>query len=146
MPLLTTDDGPRKLRNVWLGPKGATLPWQWTYGQWAATILGVPAVCFVLATTIWLITRWDAYMTYLMVYLCVGYLLVRAVMRLWKYVEFDTPVSYLLSVAKREWREGEVADQEGSQQFAMPRLRHLSHPTMRAMRWPEERGTTDEEA
>lgn len=137
MPLLTTDDGPRKLRNVWLGPKGATLPWQWTYGQWAATVIGVPAVCFVVATVVWLITRWPAYWVYLLTYLFLGYFLIEAVRKLWKYVGFDTPVPYLVSVFKREWREGQIADQEGTHQFVAPRVRELSHATMRAMRWPE---------
>ena len=39
MPHLRTDDGPRKLRAVWLGPKGATLPFEWTYVQWAAVLI-----------------------------------------------------------------------------------------------------------
>lgn len=42
MPPLRTDDGPRKLRAVWLGPKGATLPFEWTYVQWSVTLLAVP--------------------------------------------------------------------------------------------------------
>ncbi len=42
MPELRTDDGPRKLRAVWLGPKGATLPFEWTYVQWSVTLLMIP--------------------------------------------------------------------------------------------------------
>ncbi|MBA8793676.1 hypothetical protein FHX74_001281 [Friedmanniella endophytica] len=48
MPVLRTDDGPRKLRAVWLGPKGATLPFEWTYVQWSVTLLMIPVgVCLV---------------------------------------------------------------------------------------------------
>lgn len=47
MPHLRTDDGPRKLRAVWLGPKGATLPFEWTYVQWLVTLLAVPLVAVV---------------------------------------------------------------------------------------------------
>lgn len=43
MPELSTDDGPRKLRAVWLGPKGATLPFEWTYVQWAVVLAAMPA-------------------------------------------------------------------------------------------------------
>ncbi|MBM7799362.1 hypothetical protein JOE57_002283 [Microlunatus panaciterrae] len=49
MPDLRTDDGPRKLRAVWLGPKGATLPFEWTYVQWAVTLLMIPVGIGVVA-------------------------------------------------------------------------------------------------
>ncbi len=42
MPRLRTDDGPRKLRAVWLGPAGSTLPFQWTYVQWLVTLIAIP--------------------------------------------------------------------------------------------------------
>ena len=42
MPRLRTDDGPRKLRAVWLGPAGGTLPFQWTYVQWLVTLVAIP--------------------------------------------------------------------------------------------------------
>ncbi|MGV8909322.1 MAG: hypothetical protein ACOH1Y_10095 [Propionicimonas sp.] len=35
---ISTDDGPRKLRAVWLGPKGKTLPVEWTFVQWGVTV------------------------------------------------------------------------------------------------------------
>ena len=40
MPLLRTDDGPRRLRAIWLGPNGATLPFEWTYVQCYADAKG----------------------------------------------------------------------------------------------------------
>lgn len=49
MPEMRTDDGPRKLRAVWLGPKGATLPFEWSYVQWAVTLALIPAGVLVVA-------------------------------------------------------------------------------------------------
>ncbi len=48
MPLLHTDDGPRRLRAVWLGPTGATLPFEWTYVQWVATLAAIPVTVGLL--------------------------------------------------------------------------------------------------
>ena len=48
MPVLHTDDGPRRLRAVWLGPTGATLPFEWTYVQWVATLAAIPVAVGVL--------------------------------------------------------------------------------------------------
>lgn len=39
MPEIRTDDGPRRLRALWLGPKGYTLPFEWTYVQWVVVFL-----------------------------------------------------------------------------------------------------------
>lgn len=39
MPEIRTDDGPRRLRAVWLGPKGYTLPFEWSYVQWVVVAL-----------------------------------------------------------------------------------------------------------
>lgn len=47
MPELSTDDGPRKLRAVWLGPKGATLPFEWTYVQWSVVLILTPVAVVV---------------------------------------------------------------------------------------------------
>lgn len=43
MPDIRTDDGPRRLRALWLGPKGYTLPFEWTYTQWFVVFL--TAIC-----------------------------------------------------------------------------------------------------
>lgn len=39
-----TDDGPRRLRGVWLGPKGLRWPVDWTYTQWGV-FTGLLLVC-----------------------------------------------------------------------------------------------------
>lgn len=49
MPPLRTDDGPRKLRAVWLGPKGGTLPFEWTYVQWCITLIATPFGAVIVA-------------------------------------------------------------------------------------------------
>ena len=56
MPYLRTDDGPRKLRAVWLGPKGATLPFEWTYVQWAAVLIGIVVAPLFLGPVVYLVT------------------------------------------------------------------------------------------
>ena len=56
MPNLRTDDGPRKLRAIWLGPKGATLPFEWTYVQWSVVIAALVLTPFILGPIVWLLT------------------------------------------------------------------------------------------
>lgn len=154
MPLLTTDDGPRKLRNVWLGPKGMTLPWQWTYSQWAAVLLGVPAVCTAVGMVLWLTARLvapstllarDPYWIFMLTYLFGGYGVLRVVLWAWRYVTFETPVGYQVSTIRGEWRACVRADDGGSVQWATPRIRPLSSATVRAMRWPDEHPSAPEE-
>lgn len=57
MPQLRTDDGPRKLRAVWLGPAGHTMPFQWTYVQWCVCLVSVTASVTVGALIGWLAFR-----------------------------------------------------------------------------------------
>lgn len=57
MPELRTDDGPRRLRAVWLGPKGATLPFEWTYVQWLVLLLIAGVASAVFMTAGWLLTH-----------------------------------------------------------------------------------------
>lgn len=59
MPHLRTDDGPRKLRAVWLGPKGATLPFEWAYVQWAAVLIGIVVAPLLLGPVVYLVTGLD---------------------------------------------------------------------------------------
>lgn len=53
MPEIRTDDTPRRLRAVWLGPRGKTLSWEWTYVQWALCLLLVTLCSFVLLLALW---------------------------------------------------------------------------------------------
>ncbi|MGL5809953.1 MAG: hypothetical protein ACRCYQ_08415 [Nocardioides sp.] len=54
MPEIRTDDGPRRLRGVWLGPKGLRWPVDWTYVQWAVFVL----VTLVAPLTIYSLLFW----------------------------------------------------------------------------------------
>lgn len=38
MPDIHSDDGTRQIRLVFLGPKGLTLPFEWTYMQWGVCV------------------------------------------------------------------------------------------------------------
>ena len=53
MPEIRTDDTPRRLRAVWLGPRGKTLSWEWTYVQWALCLLLVTLCTAVLLIALW---------------------------------------------------------------------------------------------
>lgn len=55
MPEIRTDDAPRRLRQVWLGPRGFRLWFEWTYPRLFAFVLAWsitgPAAWFVLSQT-----------------------------------------------------------------------------------------------
>jgi hypothetical protein len=53
MPEIRTDDTPRRLRAVWLGPRGKTLSWEWTYVQWALCLLLVSLCSAILLAVLW---------------------------------------------------------------------------------------------
>jgi hypothetical protein len=53
VPEIRTDDTPRRLRAVWLGPRGKTLSWEWTYVQWALCLLLVTLCSAVLVSALW---------------------------------------------------------------------------------------------
>lgn len=124
MPELRTDDGPRKLRAVWLGPKGATLPFEWTYVQWSVTLLMIPlgiglvSVLIALAGlatighppwfTLWFGLIYGAPMA---IYLAV---------RLMRGVTFDEPLRYKTATFREELG-GRSRDQaEGPTEWLMP--------------------------
>jgi hypothetical protein len=53
MPEIRTDDTPRRLRAVWLGPRGKTLSWEWTYVQWALCLLLITLCSSILFAVLW---------------------------------------------------------------------------------------------
>jgi len=124
MPELRTDDGPRKLRAVWLGPKGATLPFEWTYVQWAVTLLMIPAgIAFVGALVAlaglaavghvpWF-TFWFGliYGAPLAVYLAV---------RLMRGVTFDEPLRYKTATFREELGRASREPAESVTEWRMP--------------------------
>jgi len=143
MPRLRTDDGPRKLRAVWLGPAGSTLPFQWTYVQWLVTLIAIPIGAAVGGVLVWLLgvgLVWT---------LSVGVLWggaagVWAAVKVMRYVSYDEPLRYQRRLVRGEFsrafstgtelRPIEVA-------FTFPPIGYLSPPARRAMGWdtPEQR-------
>lgn len=132
MPELRTDDGPRKLRAVWLGPKGATLPFEWTYVQWAATLLMVPvgvALVALIVALLGLVTVGHA--PWFTVWFGVIYgapLAVYLTVRLMRNVTFDEPLRYKLDTFRAEVGRGAREPAETATEWTMPwpRLSELS--------------------
>ncbi len=104
MPLIRTDDGPRRLRAVWLGPRGFRWYWTWTYVQWFATFLAIVTCSIALSLVVWLVSAdvkiaviigpmWGA---------ALGYLGVREAM---KHVDYDRPIRYWRATLRGEWRD-----------------------------------------
>ena len=149
MPELRTDDGPRKLRAVWLGPKGATLPFEWTYVQWSVTLLMIPVGIGLIAAVVALAglvsvghPPWFAfwfgliYGAPLAVYLAV---------RLMRNVTFDEPLRYKVATFREEVGRGSREAAEGVTEWAMPwpRLGGLPPSTLRLLDEPAP-GMTEE--
>lgn len=107
MPQLRTDDGPRKLRAVWLGPKGGSLPFEWTYVQWVATIMLMPLGIAAGQSVIALVARgltgdWQLWFA-IPIGACVGgFAGVWLSVWLMRNVTFDEPLRHKMSVAKSE--------------------------------------------
>jgi hypothetical protein len=136
MPDLRTDDGPRKLRAVWLGPKGATLPFEWTYVQWAVTLLMIPAGVGLVALVVavaglasvghppWF-TLWFGliYGAPLAIYLAV---------RLMRGVTFDEPLRYKMATSREEVGRESREPAEGVTEWLMPfpRVADLPEPAV----------------
>jgi len=124
VPELRTDDGPRKLRAVWLGPKGATLPFEWTYVQWAVTLLMIPLGVGLVAALIALaglatighapwFTLWFGliYGAPMSIYLAV---------RLMRGVTFDEPLRFKTSTFREEFGRQSRERAEGITEWTMP--------------------------
>ena len=137
MPRLRTDDGPRKLRAVWLGPAGSALPFQWTYVQWVVTLVAIPIGAAVGGVLVWLLgvgVVWT---------LSIGVLWgaaagVWVAVKVMRYVTYDEPLRYLRRLVRGEFsrafstgaelRSIEVA-------FTFPPIGYLSPAVRRAMGW-----------
>lgn len=106
MPLLHTDDGPRRLRAVWLGPTGATLPFEWTYVQWVATLAAIP----VTAGLLWgvgmlvhqLLPFVDTFLVGAVAWIWGPALGVYATVRVMRHVSFDQPLGARARLVKAE--------------------------------------------
>jgi hypothetical protein len=137
MPRLRTDDGPRKLRAVWLGPAGSTLPFQWTYVQWLVTLVAIPIGAAIGGVLVWLLGAGIVWT------LSVGVLWGSAAgvwfaVKVMRYVTYDEPLRYQRRLVRGEFsrsfstgaelRPIEVA-------FTFPPIGYLSPAVCRAMGW-----------
>ena len=137
MPRLRTDDGPRKLRAVWLGPAGNTLAFQWTYVQWLVTLVAIPVGALMGALVLRLVGAgwvWTAGIGVLWGG-AGGLWLAVKVMR---NVTFDEPLRYQRRLVKGEFnrRFSVAADPQPVQlSFRPPEIGYLSVAVLRAMDW-----------
>lgn len=135
MPDLRTDDGPRKLRAVWLGPNGATFPFQWTYVQWAVTLLAVPATIAVF----WLVLTAIGLEQFTVGAIAVpwgGALAIFLVVKAMARVSFDRPLRYHRHLLAHEWRDGQVPiTEEQRVEFTPPAVGYLSPRILKTMDW-----------
>lgn len=131
MPYVRTDDGPRKLRAVWLGPKGGTLPFAWTYVQWLVTLASAAVSSAVMTGLWWLLTA-DPLLAVVLggawgtaggVYLAV---------RIMREVTFDEPVRYKLNrtIYQLGWRDQTPVPGILTVEWTIPPVCELS-PTVR---------------
>lgn len=137
MPRLRTDDGPRKLRAVWLGPAGNTLPFQWTYVQWAVTLLAVPIAGTIGTTIVWLLLG-DPVWAFGLGGLWFGAAGVYLAIRIMKNVTFDEPLSYHRKLVGREFSRQfsqPVGPREVAVEFEIPPISYLSPAVRRSMGW-----------
>jgi hypothetical protein len=143
MPRLRTDDGPRKLRAVWLGPAGSALPFQWTYVQWLVTLVAIPIGATVGGLLVWLLGAGLVW-TFAIGVLWGGAAAVWLAVRVMRHVTYDEPLRYQRRLVRGEFsrafstsaelRPIEVA-------FTLPPIGYLSPAVCRSMGWetPEQR-------
>ena len=124
MPELRTDDGTRKLRAVWLGPKGAALPFEWTYVQWSVTLLlipvGVALTCLVIAVAGWATIGHPPWFTFWFGVIYGAPAAVYLAVRLMRGVTFDEPLRYKTGTFREEVGRRSRVAAEGVTEWAMP--------------------------
>jgi hypothetical protein len=124
MPELRTDDGPRKLRAVWLGPKGASLPFEWTYVQWSVTLLmiplGITLTSLVIALAGWVTVGHAPWFTFWFGLIYGTPAAVYLAVRLMRGVTFDEPLRYKTATFGEEVGRRQRVPAEGVTEWAMP--------------------------
>lgn len=117
MPTLRTDDGPRRLRAVWLGPRGVRFPFEWTYVQWALVVgLTVPMASLVLGA-LWLVDSQLAVMACLPWGAMGSVVVTRWII---SKTDFDRPVRYWRWVIKAELRRSRRVPREQARRVVAP--------------------------
>ncbi|MBO0811201.1 MAG: hypothetical protein J2P23_04055 [Microlunatus sp.] len=150
MPELRTDDGPRKLRAVWLGPKGATLPFEWTYVQWAVTLLMIPVGVALVAGLIAVAgVLTIGHPPWFSVWFGVIYGAPAAVygaVRVMRGVTFDEPLRYKLTTAREELgrRSREPVEPPTNWRMPWPRIADLSPATETLLRRKQDESDSEE--
>jgi len=141
MPRIRTDDGPRKLRAVWLGPKGATLPFEWTFVQWGVTIAVAVVTIAAMIGLWWLLTE-DVLLAAVLG-VCWGaaggvYLAVK----LMRGVTFDEPVRYKTLRVRGQlgWRDQTSVPDSLMIEWDTPRLGELSPVVAERLGWAVHHG------
>lgn len=139
MPLIRTDDGPRKLRDVWLGPRGATIPVAWTYPMWAAQLLQALVLCPGLGAVVSVVIgNWWVGM--IAVPLILIYPMGRLTYKVMSTIDYDKPAGYQWRTFRGHWKNGPVAPSPDAQQVTMPAVpgcRGLSRAVLLALRWTD---------
>lgn len=139
MPELRTDDGPRKLRAVWLGPKGAALPFEWTYVQWSVTLLMIPlgigVTCLVIALAGWATIGHPPWFTFWFGLIYGTPAAVYLAVRVMRGVTFDEPLRYKTATFREEVGRRQRVAAEGVTEWEMPwpRLAELPPATERLL-------------
>lgn len=137
MPRLRTDDGPRKLRAVWLGPAGHTLPFQWSYVQWALTLVIVTVTSTIGTLLVWWLLR-DPVWAFGLGTLWFGAAGVYLGVRVMRNVTFDEPLGYQRRMVKEEF-SSKFAKPVGTRQmavtFEIPPITYLPSAVRRCMDW-----------
>jgi hypothetical protein len=154
VPELRTDDGPRKLRAVWLGPKGATLPFEWTYVQWAVTLLMIPVGIGLVSLLVFGLGRLTVgHAPWFTIWFGVIYgapLAVYGAVRLMRGVTFDEPLRYKTATFREECGRSQRERAEGATAWLMPfpklaELPAAAHDLLRGTTTPEGEKRADED-
>ena len=86
---------------MWLGPKGGTLPFEWTYVQWLVTLAFMPTAATVIAGAVRLLggPGWVQLLAVLYGATLGAYLAVRAM----RNVTFDEPLKHKTATVRSEF-------------------------------------------
>ncbi|HEY9410452.1 MAG TPA: hypothetical protein VIP77_12795 [Jiangellaceae bacterium] len=123
MPLLRTDDGPRRLRAVWLGPRGNRFWVEWTYVQWAV-FAGLTVVFAVIVfALLYLADPGLAAMACVPWGLMASYIATKWIM---DHADYDRPLRYWRWVLRTEWRRSQRVPREARVRVGAPTSHEMS--------------------